>query len=617
MSDIIDEILKPGIFSELDRQFAVFMNRQAGGRSMEVAAASLLVSRFASEGSVCIDINNIAGRKLDEIIEPEEDRDIPDIKLPSKTKWIKALLESRVAGRPGAFCPMIVDNTGRLYLYRYHKYEKLLADNLQARLKGYREDIDRDILVKGIERLFPDTDGLNMQKTAAAMALYRNFCVISGGPGTGKTSTVFNVILLIIEQAIIHGHVPSIALAAPTGKAAARLSESIKNAVKSMKIETKVRDFIPYESFTVHRLLGWMPGNTYCKYNSENRLPYDTVILDESSMADLALMTRLVQAVPDKSRLILLGDRDQLSSVEAGAVLGDICGSGTEHGYSENFIHDLKGKTGVSITLPADDKLPPIADSIIILKKSYRFGTDSGIGELSQAVRAGRSDAVMDILKSGNYGDVKYTGGTGPELIKSIIEEYISEGYSSCLNPDTPEKALDFFNRFSILCALRRGPSGVQGLNLVMEELLRKRGFIDPSQKWYPGRPVMITSNNHSLKLYNGDVGIIFPDKSSEGAPRFFIPSPDGSVRKIPPLKLPEHETAYAVTVHKSQGSEYDHVLIILPDTPSALLTRELLYTAVTRARKKVYIAGNEDIIRFTTDRTIDRKSGLKDALWD
>ena len=491
-----------------------------------------------------------------------------------------------------------------------------LADHAQIFIID-DQDLDRELVEKGLSRVFSDggREGVDWQKVAAVMALRSRFCVISGGPGTGKTSTVVKILALLVEQA--HGKPLRIALAAPTGKAAARLKESISSMKMELDCSETVRQLIPEKVVTIHSLLGAIRGSIHFRHNASNPLPFDAVIIDEASMVALPLMAKLALALDDHTRLILLGDRDQLASVEAGAVLGDICGNGREELFSPEFS-DLTGRV-IGKTIPALAKqqvLPPLGDALVILRRNYRFGTDSGIGILGRAVRDGQGESALQICREGGR-DVVWHDLPLANALKKALTETVVQGYHNFRVTNLPDEALLRLNDFRVLCALRQGPYGVAGMNELIEGILEEAGLIDLRSRWYTGRPLMITVNDHNLKLYNGDVGIVLPDPGSEGRPRVWFTTPDGKVRGISPLRLPAHETAWSMTVHKSQGSEFGRVLLLLPSNDQEVLTRELLYTAITRARQSVEIWGDAGVFAAAVARKIERPSGLEDALWE
>ena len=602
-----------GILSPLDVHFGRFMTELDGGDDPDLSLAAALVSHFRGQGHICLDLATVEGKPLLTIA----DAGI-SMRCPGLGAWRKKLEKSPVVGHPGDYKPLILDERSRLYLYRYWEYQEELASLLIKRIRDCKQDLDSRLLKEGLDRLFPpvDNNGIDWQRVAAFTALTRPFCVISGGPGTGKTTTVVKIIALILEQAGIER--TRIALAAPTGKAASRLQDAINSGKSGLDCEDRIKDAVPQEASTLHRLLGSIPGSPYFRYNAENILPVDVVIVDEASMVDLALMSKLVQALPLRARLILLGDKDQLASVEAGAVLGDICGSGNPHGFSKGFCRVIREVAGCE-RVPESDEFGGngICDSIIQLKKSYRFGSDSGIGEAGRAVNAGDINTSLKFMKDNTHHDMEWRVLPRPDNLPKAIRETIINGFKAYLKAGDPLSALRLFDRFRILCALREGPYGVTALNLLTERILKNAGFVGPDKTWYPGRPVLITRNDYNLKLFNGDVGIVLPDPEADHDLRAFFPGADGTLRRLHPLRLPEHETVYAMTVHKSQGSEFEHVLFLLPDRDCPILTRELIYTGITRAKKGIEIWGNEDVFRAAVSRRIARTSGLRDALWE
>jgi exodeoxyribonuclease V alpha subunit len=446
-------------------------------------------------------------------------------------------------------------------------------------------------------------------------AVRKRFCVISGGPGTGKTSTVVKIIALLLEQAKEKNM--CIALAAPTGKSAARLNASIRIMKEKLECAPAIREMIPDEVSTIHRLLGAKGGSVRFRYSGDNPLPFDAVIVDEASMVALPLMAKLAIALKNDARLILLGDRDQLSSVEAGAVLGDICGGGRNEPFSPEFA-DLVARVADE-RIPTESlagPLPLLTDSLAILKRNYRFGAESGIGAVGRAVNAGEGEGAIALLSGESCRGVAWRSIPKPDRLRKALSGTVVAGFGAYLASKSPAEALERFDAFRVLCALRQGPYGIAAINAIVENILAEKGLIDLRSRWYRGRPVLITVNDYNLKLFNGDVGIVYPDPEDGGTLRVFFPAPDGKVRKISPVRLPAHETAYAMTIHKSQGSEFDRVLMLLPGHDSEILTRELIYTGITRAKAEAEIWGDEEIFVTAVSRKIDRKSGLRDALW-
>ncbi|EHP88690.1 exodeoxyribonuclease V, alpha subunit [Geobacter metallireducens RCH3] len=584
-------------YRDIDFRFADFICRLAGNGSDELRRAALRVSNAVGQGHICVDLAAEA--------EGEEESGC----------YTELLRSSGVVGSPGEFATLILDDT-RLYLYRYWKYERELAEKIRDNA-GRTYPVDCRLLGEGVVRLFgPPTDGgeTDWQRIAAAAALRSGFTVISGGPGTGKTSTVVKIIALLLEQSGDDGL--GIALTAPTGKAAARLKDAIRGAREGLAGLTPVQDRIPDDVTTIHRLLGVIPGANRFRYNRGNPLPHDVVVVDEASMVALPLMARLVEAMAPKARLILLGDRDQLASVEAGAVLGDICDTGDTPMYSTEFRRYVEEATGERLEMGSgDEPLSPLADSLVILRKNYRFGADSGIGALSRAINDGDGDSALALLREEGTSGVAWRETPSVEALEQALAPEVISGYGDYLSHDDPATVLADFDRFRVLCVVREGRYGVAGLNSAIERILAGRGIISPNRRWYRGRPVMVTVNDYALRLFNGDVGITLPDPENPDTLAVFFPSATEGVRKVSPLRLPPHETVFAMTVHKSQGSEFDRILMVIPPVENPVLTRELLYTGITRARAAAGLWCGEAVFNAAVARRVERRSGLRNAL--
>jgi exodeoxyribonuclease V alpha subunit len=566
----------------IDRHFASFLCKQS---ACEVSDIFRLVVSLASSavgrGNLCLNLADIAGQKVK--VNGREQL------LPQFAVLLELLGKSPVVSMNGQqYRPLVLDASGRLYLYRYWRYEHDLAEIILHKAGSVARDIDAATLLSSLARLFPESAD-ERQKKAATVALQRQLSVISGGPGTGKTSTVVRILALLLEQE--GDRTQRIAMATPTGKAAARLKASVNSIRQSLDCSDEVKSAIPDDVVTIQRLLGAISDSTRFRYSARNPLPFDTVIIDEASMVALPLMSALVNALKPTARLILLGDKDQLASVEAGAVLGDICNAAGEENHTS-----------------------PLSSSLVVLEKNYRFRLGSGIGEISRAVNAGLEKEALVLLKCNEAGTIVWQPLPAREELRNALAEQVIKGYQGYLEAASPEEALECFDCFRILCALRDGPYGVSGLNIVVENILARKGLISPSSLFYAGRPILVTINDYSMRLFNGDTGIIFPDADG-GALRAFFRTPDGGVRSIPPERLPEHETAYAMTIHKSQGSEFDRVLMLFPPVDSELLTRELIYTGLTRAKKTAEIWADEELFCSAVRKKTERNSGLRDAL--
>jgi len=641
--DYITYLYDTGMISIADTHFANFIADLSKDNDPEIFLGAALVSSATGNGDICLDLGSVYEKQMMK----DKNGEMPVI-FPKLDLWLKKLRKSPVVGNPGEFCPLILDENNRLYLYRYWEYEKILSESIKRRIKEDVKDIDTSLLKESLKRLFPENLGMeksendiDWQKVASLTAAIKRFCVISGGPGTGKTYTVAKILALLLEQA--RGEKLRIFLCAPTGKAAAKLSESIKKAKEELNCSETIKQAIPVETYTIHRMLKTIPGSPYFRYSSENQLPADVVIVDEASMVDLALMSKLISSIPMTARLILMGDRDQLASVEAGSVLGDICDTSGMQMFSREYAKAIEEICGEKVGEKPEEKIDTsielyekeqgLYDCIVVLKKSLRFTGKSEIWELSQAVNKGDWKPILSILKNNNdlknnIGQKNNEGrGIKWEEFKaskdsySIIAKKIIDGYSDYLIAQDPYTALEEFNKFKLLCALKVGPYGAYSLNRLAEEVLKKEKLIgtDMSDKypWYRGRPVLITKNDYSLGLFNGDMGITMPDPKEGGSNLYvFFPEASGGIRRYSPYRIQEHETAYAMTVHKSQGSEFDHVCLVFPDKDYPVLTRELVYTGITRARKSVLIWGSEHVLKASVSRRIKRTSGLRDALW-
>jgi exodeoxyribonuclease V alpha subunit len=615
--ETITHLIETGYLSEIDVHFGKFITALDKNDNPAIFIAAALVSRATGDGDGFLDLNAITRKSiLSDII------GIENLQSSQRSEWLKALNQSRVVGAPGEVCPLILDDKNRLYLYRYWDYEQRLSSLIKSRIKEDVQGIDKSILKKSLNRLFPDNgiNEFNWYKVAGLIAAFKKFCVITGGPGTGKTFTTAKILALLLE---LSKKKLSIFLAAPTGKAAARIGESIKAAKKTLNCSLDIIDAIPSETYTIHRMLKTIPGSPYFYHNAKNPLSADIVVVDEVSMVDIALMSKLISAVKDDARIILIGDRDQLASVEAGFVMSDICDRDNIHLFSDCFYRQFEELTHCKMEISSNrlKDAPGLYDCMVVLKKSYRFTDKSGVGELSKAVNNGKIDNAFSILQN-NADQIDWETISNANGLSIALPKEVINGYSDYLNCQDPLRALELFSRFRILCAVKFGVLGVIEVNRLAEEILNKNDLIEldniSTYPWYRGRPVLITRNNYGLELFNGDIGITMPEPNSDSKELYVYFSGDsGKLRRFLPHRLPEHETAFAMTVHKSQGSEFENVLLVLPNQDYPVLTRELLYTGITRAKNHISIWGREEIIKATILRKISRNSGLKDALWE
>ncbi|MEX1366894.1 MAG: exodeoxyribonuclease V subunit alpha [Nannocystaceae bacterium] len=624
MTPLLQRLLEAGVISVLDMHFARGLARLHPDEPESVFLGAALASRAVRHGHVCLDLHRTLGQPLlDQEAQPL------DVQLPNRFAWVMALSASPLVSAGERPTPLVFDGEARLYLARYYGYQTALAEALRARVQHHPDDLDPAALRSGLERLF-SAQGKHeadpWQRLAALVATRRGLTVISGGPGTGKTSTVVRILALLQEQALARrGRPLRVQLFAPTGKAAARLGESIAARLPELPVDDAVRRTIPTVPTTIHRGLGYRPTTpTHVAHDAANPLPVDVALVDEASMVDLALMAKLVAAVPPQARLVLLGDKNQLASVEAGAILGDVCRTDDRPGYSTQFRDELRELSG-SQPLPEDPRPPGppgIGDCIVELVTSYRFEARGGIGGLARAINAGDGEATVAALGE-PIGHERAADVSGPVSLVALHDEdelgpvlrpLVLEGFAPLLRSRDPDERLQALARFRLLSPHRHGRYGVVTLNRLVQEMLASAGLINPRDPWYDGRPIIITENDHQLELYNGDVGLVHRDGRQQT--RVVFPTAAGGLRSLSPARLPPHETVFAMTVHKSQGSEFDRVALILPTAVSPILTRELVYTAITRAKQRIVVYGMREVLQQAVGRRIDRASGLREALW-
>ncbi|PYL77340.1 MAG: exodeoxyribonuclease V subunit alpha [Verrucomicrobia bacterium] len=580
----------------IDQHFAALMNRLAKVPSPELELAAKLVSNFRERGDVCVALPAITSIHASKIGVP----DVPPLK-----SWVRKLRASGVVGGPGEFAPLILDKAERLYLQRYWKYEDELGRNLQARLKDNPiRDFNQTKLAQNLEKLFPVQSDL--QKVAAFVAATSRLCVISGAPGTGKTRTIVLICALLI--ALAGKRELNFALAAPTGKAAARLKETIAQTRLALRLPEDVK--LPADASTIQRLLGVKGDSPHFRHDAKNPLPADVVIVDEASMIDLALLAKLFDAVRPDARVILVGDKGQLASVEAGSAFRDICTPGLEPGTSASLAEAFAKCTGEELEGTSASEAP-IHPVVVELRRNYRFTPETGIAELSSAVNQGDSEGAIAVLKSS--GRIRWRPTPLVKNFERELRERVLPRFEKFLTLTDPADALNQLAEFAVLCALRRGPFGAETVNGLLERMLRER--VESDGRYHGGEPVIIVRNDYNVGLFNGDLGIVLPDASS-GELRVFFRGEDSDVLNFAPGRLPAHQPAFALTVHKSQGSEFRDALVILPERDAPVLTRELLYTGVTRVRETVEVWATEHILRQTIERKIERSSGLRDRLW-
>jgi len=602
-----------GVLSTSDVHVALRLARLSGTGDEVVSLGAAFAARAPRLGNVCVDLATIHATADADTDTPA---DIGALPWPEPRAWIRQMAASSIVGdgRP----LHLVGTT--LYLDRLWADESLVATELRARSDGAAPGVDVELLRNGLVELFENDPD---QRMAAATAVLQRLSVIAGGPGTGKTTTVARVLALLDAQATAAGRRPPlVALAAPTGKAAARLEEAVRQGAGEIAIDSERRDRLQSLSGkTVHRLLGFNPGNrTRFRHDRLNRLPHDVVVLDETSMVSLSLMARMLEAVRNDAQLLLVGDPEQLASVEAGAVLGDIVGpAALGPAMLPAARQELADVTGLTVPATEGTKAAAFGKGIVVLRNVHRHG--KAIAALARAIRQNDADEAMAILRAGD-SNVQWiatdpaASAPSEDLLGDVRRLAVDTGRAviGSARAGDARAAIDALGSFRLLCGHRRGPEGVATWMDHIENWLRSDvdGFTTGAT-WYVGRPLIVTQNDYGLDLYNGDTGVVVESDEGRLVAAF---ERRGAIAEVSPTRLAAVDTVYAMTVHKSQGSQYEAVAFLVPDHDSRVLTRELLYTAVTRARERLIVVGPELSIRAAIDRPITRASGLRAALW-
>jgi exodeoxyribonuclease V alpha subunit len=608
-----------GVLSAADVHVAARIAELVGERSDAARLATALAVRGPRLGHVFVDLETIRDTAS---VESEAPLDLGALPWPTVEEWIAALTLSglvtvgdkqTVADRPLRLIG------ARLYLDRYWREERAVARDLLELAGAEPPKVELEVLSEGVARVFGGDSDLRQRLGAAAAVLHR-FAVLAGGPGTGKTTTVARIVALLAEQAEVQGErAPLVALAAPTGKAAARLQEAMHEQAMLLEVGEPIRTLlIGLSASTLHRLLGWRRGgHSRFAHHRGNRLPHDVVIVDETSMVSLSQMARLVEAVRSDARLILVGDPGQLRSIEAGVVLGDIVGPAAEGlRMSAGGRERLAQATGSEVPVDRSTDAPAIGDGIVVLERVHRYGGE--IARLAKAIRRGDPDGTVEALAAApaeiTWLPVDIEEGPGDlDVVKS---EAVSVGSAvvEAARAGAADDALAALGQFRLLCAHRRGPHGVSNLTLRLQGWLSDLvEDLDLDQRDYVGRPLLVTENDYELGLYNGDTGVIVQSSAGHASAVF---KRGGELISFSPLRLGSVETVYAMTIHKSQGSQFDTAAVILPPPSSRILTRELLYTAVTRARRRLILVGTGESVRAAVGRPVARASGLRERLW-
>ncbi len=573
--------------NDVHQQFASFFN------SATLEPFAYLVSKKLSEGHICLDL---------------ADAEVEDFPNLSEEKLV-------TTSTSGMKQPFILHNN-RLYFQRYFNYETLILQRLQEFIEAEKqlESVRLNALQQEsafIKALFKpihhpiENTKTDWQLVAAVSAVLNNFTIITGGPGTGKTTTVAKILSILFKV----NPKLKVALAAPTGKAAARMAESLKET--SAKFDQEVaRNIQGLDPKTIHRLLGSIKDSPHFRHNKQNPLHYDVVIIDESSMIGVALFAKLLDAIGPETRLIMLGDKDQLASVEAGSLFGDLCQSQTQLNIFSSLRSALMNELNGNLPMPRSAEVDgqanhPLFQHVIELKVSHRFTSDGGIGKLSRAIIQNDVSVLQDFMETNADVQVVIDQVYSKQLFEKVVD-----GYREFIQEPDIKTALMKLNNLRVLCAIREGEQGLHATNRKIEKYLSDKGLISLKGDFYINRPIIITSNNYALGLFNGDVGMIRPDE--KGVLKAWFEDSQGNLKALTPGLITQVETVFAMTIHKSQGSEFNQVFVVLPQTENiAILTRELLYTAVTRAKSKVFIQGTKAVIVKTADGQVQRASGI------
>ena len=683
----VDELLEQGDLADIDRHFAVMIADLDGGDGPELPLAAALASAWTRDGHACVALPDVAGREW-----PRAGA----VRLPELDAWVGALRASpMVSGSEDAGgCPLVLDDRGRLYLQRLWAAERAVAAGLLGlagdmacgaprtgaaaephgasrpersvpasnpadAAGGDREPrgtvpapagarLDPTALEAELDRLFPGAASDDPARVAARTAVCRRLCVVSGGPGTGKTTIAAAIVALLLDLGLV---TPGrVALAAPTGKAAARLQEAVRGRHRELAPRAPALEGYEAQATTVHR---WLLGR---ERGARRPRPVDALILDEGSMVDLSLMARVIAALPARARLVVLGDASQLASVQPGAVFADVCragagngstgpdtcartDAGTDMGTATDRDEDASAPAPSSASaLPSSPASPPssppsspgslptppapspLASCVITLERNWRFDPEGGVGRLAAAVVRGDASAAVAALVDPSDDAIELHALPDAGRFERLATRFADERFAPALREmralRAPGEGSTPLSSFRVLCAHRVGPFGAVRFNRLVERRLRALDLVRGNDAFYPGRPVLVTRNDPRTGLSNGDTGIVLRDAA--GRRHVWFPElddPERGPRLVAPARLPPHESFFAVTVHRAQGSEYDEVAVVPGPAESRVATRELLYTAVTRARRRVVVYGSEESVTAAVERATARSSGLRDAL--
>lgn len=599
--NLLTALKQSGQLRTLDHALALSLGRLRADTPQAVLVAAALASLAVSQGHAGFDPT-----QPQRLVEG-------DFAWPLAADWVEQLRASPWVATPDTAdavsddAPLVLEN-GLLYLRRYREYERALGAGLQRIGRYSLPDAGLGPLAPLFAQLFPHAaERADQQARAAAVTLRHPLALVTGGPGTGKTTTIARLLLLLIAQAAQAGRaVPRMALAAPTGRAAERMAESLRLAMQRLQgegIAAALCEGLPSTGTTLHRLLGVIPDSPRFRHHADNPLPFDVVVVDEASMIDLPLMAKLVDAISEGTRLILLGDPDQLPSVEAGDVLSAILrASGDGQGTHADDARALKPLLAPASLLP---EAPPsvFAGRRVQLQRGYRQTATLNLAPLATAVRRGDSDGALRLLRDQSLAGVGFHEDVLDPL--SVQREHLLGHWQALGETADPAQALAQASRLRVLTALRDGPQGARGLNHRIETLLA-----GANAGYFHGRLLLVTENSYRHRLFNGDIGICLRDATG-AVVAWFAGDDLAQPRAFHPAALPAHESAFAMTVHKAQGSEFDEVWLQLPRHDARVLSRELVYTGLTRARQQLHLAGPADVLEKALHRHASRMSGL------
>ncbi|WP_312770320.1 exodeoxyribonuclease V subunit alpha [Pseudoxanthomonas mexicana] len=608
---LLDALHKGGHLRTLDHALAQSLRRLDRDTPDAVLAAAALASLAVAKGHAGVRLGAVDALVEAEIAWPDADAWTRQL---AASRWVDTPDDATAVADPHA--PLVLEG-GLLYLRRYREYERALALGLQRIATQPVPEAGIEPLALLFGRLFPQATHDDRQARAAALALRHALLLVTGGPGTGKTTTTARLLVLLVAQALHAGRAsPRIALAAPTGRAAERMAESVRQAVQAlaaMGVDADLLAALPTSGTTLHRMLGTIPDSPRFRHDGDNPLPFDVVVVDEASMIDLPLMAKLVDAVASGTRLVLLGDPDQLPSVEAGDVLAAILGAAGEGDAMErgdaDVLRPLLGdadNTSVLAQEGGEARFPGIR---VHLQRGWRQSEALDLAPLAAAVREGDADAALAQLRAGTLSNVHFHEGLADPL--ELQRDDLLAHFRALGHTATPADALAQSTRLRLLTAVREGPQGARTLNARIERLLAEGGGSGRApQGHFQGQLLIVTENSYRHRLFNGDIGVCMRDAA--GTLVAWFPGDDaGHPRAFHPAALPAHESAFAMTVHKAQGSEFDTVWLLLPARGNRVLSRELVYTGITRARRALHVAGSEAVIREALARHAGRWSGL------